>query len=693
MVEVCVVGFGTPGRSMAWYHAKQVLEGRVPGAKLTSIVSPSGCGCAKMLEETWPAIKDGKCKLYHTVAELAKDQTIKSNSVAVVACRTSDMPQRVNDAMDHGFKFIYLEKPGAPTLPELEKMSQYADAKGVHVFMGYNKNVASYVTKARQAQETYPGSQILLEHNNPYKTEELDSCFEINSEGMLKNMAIHELMLAITFFGVTVSSLKDVIVETEFSKLETRGAYTDFSHLQFTLTTHDGNCVGVKADRCGGNNSRAIVSKGGKKLFTSEMPDAEAARKLPALVSKEPTVSPNLLISDEEYLDLKHKLCVFARRGVPVPANMPTLNQGVEVLRLAEHLTPLLMARLQASKRRKLQAPKKCGIALVGAGRMGVLRSGHIFANPMAELVCIIDSYVEGAKKLAEKYDCGLYSSLQEALDADVSGKITAVWVAVPTSVKEGVINVAAAAKKPIFTEKPVAETPEEISKLFAVCKAAAVPLCCGFQRRFDTSYVAMKNTVANGDIGKIVLINVMFGDHPTPPLEYLAGASPLLDMSPHDVDFIGWLLEGEEPEEVYATASSSTQAFKDANVCDHALLVAKYGSGTTATISISLGAVYGYDNRVEVFGTKGRLVVETPAETTLTKQDLMGTHTARLQHSFPQRFFQAFGAEVDLFVRICLQEDGAQWPIDEKACVVAQKVAMTANQSNESGSVQKYKK
>jgi len=267
-----------------------------------------------------------------------------------------------------------------------------------------------------------------------------------------------------------------------------------------------------------------------------------------------------------------------------------------------------------------------------------------------------------------------------------------AVWISTPTFNHEDSIRVAANGKKAVFVEKPVAEHPEDISKSFAVCKAAGVPLCCGFQRRFDTGYVAMKNAVANGDIGKIIFINAMHFDHPCPSIEFLAkGGCPFMDLAPHELDFISWLLEGEEPSEVYASGSSSTQVLKEVKVCDNALLTAKYPSGATATVGMSRAAVYGVDNRMEVFGTKGRLFVESPAQTTLTKQDLMGTHTSRLPHSFAERFNQALGAEVSAFVGVSLQDAHASWPVGEAECVMVQRISMLAKLASQSGSAQKY--
>jgi myo-inositol 2-dehydrogenase/D-chiro-inositol 1-dehydrogenase len=362
----------------------------------------------------------------------------------------------------------------------------------------------------------------------------------------------------------------------------------------------------------------------------------------------------------------------------------------VDVLSLAEKLTPMFTRDLKPPSSKS----DRCGIALVGAGRMGQLRASHIYANPRAELVCVIDPFIDGARKLAQQFHCESYKTLQEAFDADKQSKITAVWVSTPTFTHDECVRLSAKAGKAIFTEKPVAETPADISTLFDVCKQAGVELCCGFQRRFDTSYVAMKEAVAKDEVGKIVFINVMFGDHPVPPMEFLSkGGCPFMDLVPHDADFIGWLLNGEEPEEVYATGSSSTEELKAANVCDNAMMVAKYASGVTATICLSRGACYGYDNRIEVFGTKGRLVVETPAENTITKQNISGTHTARLQHSFPQRFYQAFGAEVDTFVRVCLGDEGTKWPVGEKECIAAQRVAMAAQIANKEHQAQKYSK
>ena len=97
-----------------------------------------------------------------------------------------------------GCTHVYLEKPGAPTVAELEEMKAYAKEKGVPVYMGYNKNVTPYVLNALAFEKANAGASTTFTHNNAYKEEELGECFERNAEGMLKNMAIHELALAVS---------------------------------------------------------------------------------------------------------------------------------------------------------------------------------------------------------------------------------------------------------------------------------------------------------------------------------------------------------------------------------------------------------------------------------------------------------------------------------------------------------------
>jgi predicted dehydrogenase len=201
--------------------------------------------------------------------------------LALISGRTADNPRLLNEALKSGCTCIYLEKPGAPTVAELEAMRDEAKAAGVPVMMGYNKNVCKFVSKARE-YEAENGGHITFVSNNAYANtpESLGECFERNAEGMLKNMAIHELALLVSFYDVTVENIESVTADKEFSSMQTLPGpsgkdFTDFDKIKFTIKTKTGKEVSVSADRCGGNVSYAKVEKDGQEVFRHSMPDEE----------------------------------------------------------------------------------------------------------------------------------------------------------------------------------------------------------------------------------------------------------------------------------------------------------------------------------------------------------------------------------------------------------------------------------
>merc|ERR1712095_104205 len=148
---------------------------------------------------------------------------------------------------------------------------------------GYNKNVCKYISKTREFASKTKGSIVTFVSNNAYEDtdESLGECFERNAEGMLKNMAIHELALLVSFYDVSVDNIESVTADKEFSSLQTlKGPsgkeWTDFDKIKFTIKTKTGNEVSVQADRCGGTDSYGMVSDAsGKEIFRYYMPDEE----------------------------------------------------------------------------------------------------------------------------------------------------------------------------------------------------------------------------------------------------------------------------------------------------------------------------------------------------------------------------------------------------------------------------------
>jgi hypothetical protein len=273
-----------------------------------------------------------------------------------------------------------LEKPGAPTVKELEAMREEAQKAGVSVLMGYNKNVCKYVSKARgYAAEN--GGDVTFVSNNTYENtpESLGECFERNAEGMLKNMAIHELALLVSFYDVSVENIAECTADKEFSSCQTlKGPsgkdFTDFDKIKFTIKTKTGKQVSVQADRCGGDTSYAKVEKDGKEVFRHSMPDEddkanvtvlekeypgamvrcllfintqfESLLSLNALTVTSAARQPYFFSQDPDYITVKERVANFCANGVEAEG-VATIDIAVETLRVAEYLTPTLQEQLK----------------------------------------------------------------------------------------------------------------------------------------------------------------------------------------------------------------------------------------------------------------------------------------------------------------------------------------------------------
>merc|ERR1719247_800242 len=298
-------------------------------------------------------------KFVKELSELDIKDLLPPNSqgptLALISGRTADNPRLLKEVIAAGCTHVYLEKPGAPTVAELEEMKAYAAEKGVPVYMGYNKNVTPYVLNALEFEKATPGASTTFVHNNAYKEEELGECFERNAEGMLKNMAVHELALLATYYGVTVDNIASVTPDAEYSRCMTLtgpggSEFTDFAKLGFTVQTKDGKTVTVKADRCGsttGGDSKASVAVGGVEKFVSVTPDEELSAKCEAQGKADPEMMPYFFLQHDDYITLKETATSHILSGKEgPPPGMATIDIAVETLRVAEYLTPYLQKAL-----------------------------------------------------------------------------------------------------------------------------------------------------------------------------------------------------------------------------------------------------------------------------------------------------------------------------------------------------------
>ncbi|GMI50795.1 hypothetical protein ScalyP_jg10461 [Parmales sp. scaly parma] len=340
---------------MGWYHAIQLIEGKCPSATLAHIVEPwflgggaSGPGGAEFA--TFVAANP-QISFHSSLATLPLPSSSKPRLV-LISGRTADNPRLLTECIALGVKTIYLEKPGAPTVAELDAMSSAATASNVSVLMGYNKNVCKYVRKVREnfaSNETPPNSFVTFVTNNAYEPSDasLGECFERNREGMLKNMAIHELCLLVSFFDVTVENIAKVEVDKSFSSMKSlKGpsgdTFTDFDKIKFKIFTKAGagkNGVSVQADRCGGETSWATVSdaSSGKESFRWSMPDEEDEANVEKLKKKYPDAMPYFFSQDPDYITVKERVAKTAADG-SVAEGIATIKIACETMRVAEWL-------------------------------------------------------------------------------------------------------------------------------------------------------------------------------------------------------------------------------------------------------------------------------------------------------------------------------------------------------------------
>mmetsp|Transcript_26217 Transcript_26217/g.104908 ORF Transcript_26217/g.104908 Transcript_26217/m.104908 type:complete len:371 (-) Transcript_26217:587-1699(-) len=356
-----VIGCGLPGRGMGWFHALQLMEGACPSGLLSDVVEPwflgpgkasaGGEAFEKGVVEAWAP----KGVAFHASVEGIFEKTPDDTTakIALIAGRTVDNPKFFRQALAAGATHILLEKPGAPTVEELEAMAAEAQAKGVPVFMGFVKNIAAYVTNALEASKAHAtDTRVLFESRNNYAKEDLEECFARNAEGLLKNMAIHELALAAQFFGMRADNVAAVKLEGGPTACEclTLGGRTDFSRVDATLVNGAGVSVRVVADRCSGDGCRAVVSDAAsdETIYESELVDEAKKARVDARVAAHPDWLSYLLTQEDEYADLKERCAKAAASGSSeYPDAVATIDIAIQALKLAEYLTPLLQEKLK----------------------------------------------------------------------------------------------------------------------------------------------------------------------------------------------------------------------------------------------------------------------------------------------------------------------------------------------------------
>ena len=294
---------------------------------------------------------------------------------------------------------------------------------------------------------------------------------------------------------------------------------------------------------------------------------------------------------------------------------------------------------------------KQLNIGIIGAGRIGKVHAQSITYNvPTAKVLGITDVFKDGLQELADKYGIEkVYNDYKEMLADD---EIDAVLVCSSTDTHADISIEAAKAGKHVFCEKPVDLTPAKVQAVIDAVAEAGVKLQVGFNRRFDHNFAHVRNLINEGKVGDLELIKITSRDPAPPPAEYAAVSGGMfLDMTIHDFDMARFLA-GCDVTEVYANATCLVDpAIGEAGDVDTAIINLKFENGALGVIDNSRRAAYGYDQRIEVFGSLGAAMAANDTPTNVTVMNADGVTTDKPLYFFLERYMQSFRDEMIQFV------------------------------------------
>jgi len=299
---------------------------------------------------------------------------------------------------------------------------------------------------------------------------------------------------------------------------------------------------------------------------------------------------------------------------------------------------------------------RKVNIAVIGTGRMGSVHVANLVRHiPEANLVAICDIRLEVAQQVAD--ELGIQRVVQDYHELLQDDEIEAVLIATSTNTHADIITDCAKAGKHIFCEKPLALELDSIDDALLAVKEAQVKLQVGFNRRFDKSFQKVREIVHSGQIGRPSILRITNRDPELPSKEFLkVSGGMFLDMTIHDFDMARFQIG--EVDEVYAIGNvmidPELNTFGD---IDTDIVTLKFANGAIGAIDNSRKAVYGYDQRLEVFCLNGMAKADNEMENTVTIRNTSGFSASRLPFFFLQRYAPCYIEEVRQFVA-CVRDD-----------------------------------
>lgn len=323
---------------------------------------------------------------------------------------------------------------------------------------------------------------------------------------------------------------------------------------------------------------------------------------------------------------------------------------------------------------------KKIKLGVIGAGRIGKVHVATLVLGvPEAEVIVITDTDKSKATSLADEF--GIQSVAGNYDEIIKNPEVEAVVICSPTDTHADYIIKAAQAGKHIFCEKPVDLSLDVIQKALDAVEKAGVELMVGFNRRFDTNFMKMKQMVEEGKVGEPHILKITSRDPAPPPAEYSAVSGGMfLDMTIHDFDMARYIV-GSEVTDVYtkATVLVDPEIGKAGDV-DTAIITLTFANGAIGVIDNSRKAVYGYDQRLEIFGSKGMVNVDNNYPENHRYYSADGVHKSLPLNFFMDRYTEAYANEMKAFCNAL--SNNSKLPVSGKDGLISVAIALAAKKS-----------
>ena len=322
---------------------------------------------------------------------------------------------------------------------------------------------------------------------------------------------------------------------------------------------------------------------------------------------------------------------------------------------------------------------KNIKIGLTGLGRIGKMHlSSLVYHIPEAEVVAVSDISLETRAVTAQFGISNHYHSFEEVLNHQ---ELDAVIICTPTPTHQSYIEMAAEAGKHIFCEKPLDLNLTKIEAIAKTVQDHGVKLQVGFNRRFDPDFAKVKKMVEDDQIGEPHILRITSRDPAPPPMDYLKASGGLfMDMTIHDFDMARFI-SGSEVTEVYAQGMVRVdEAIGQVGDIDTAIIQLRFENDLIAAIDNSRQAVYGYDQRLEIFGSKGMSRISNHFSDKQQLYTEKGLEKPPLLHFFMERYKESYVEEMKSFLTAVAGDK--EVAVGHYDALMATKIALAANKS-----------